>query len=64
MRWAEQHVNAILAVRNLACNDRWETGWSAIRHGWQQEIQAKHAQRAVPLSREVGSPSLTALIQT
>ena len=64
MRWAERHVNAILAMHNLACNDHWETGWSAIRHGWQQEIQAKHAHRAVPLSSEVGSLSLTALIQT
>ncbi len=48
MRWADRHVNAMLALRNLACNDRWETGWPAIRHGWQQEVQTK---RRLRLSR-------------
>ncbi len=46
MRWEPEHVNAILALRNLACNDRWDQGWQAICHRWQQEAQAQRRQRA------------------
>jgi hypothetical protein len=46
MRWEPVHVNALLALRNLACNDRWDQGWQAIRHRWQQEAQAQRKQRA------------------
>src|SRR5260370_4586434 len=52
MRWEPKHVNAILALRNLACNDRWDEGWLAIRQAWQREVQAK---RGSP----TGSPSRT-----
>jgi hypothetical protein len=34
MRWAEQNVNPLLALRNLVCNDRWEEGWQQSRD-WQ-----------------------------
>lgn len=27
MRWAAHNVNPMLALRNLACNDRWDEGW-------------------------------------
>lgn len=30
MRWAERNINSMLALRNLACNDRWSEGWAAI----------------------------------
>jgi hypothetical protein len=30
MRWAEQHLNPMLALRNLICNDRWPEGWHKI----------------------------------
>lgn len=46
MRWGDEHVNLMLAMRNLAWNDRWDQGWSAIRKLWQQERQAKRRQRA------------------
>jgi hypothetical protein len=46
MRWASGHVNAMLALRNLACNDRWQQGWSAIRHGWQQEQASRRQSRS------------------
>ncbi len=29
MRWAPQHVNPILALRDLLCNGRWSEGWNA-----------------------------------
>ena len=38
MRWAEEHVNPMLALRNLVCNNRWQQGWSQIvAHHWQQQ---------------------------
>lgn len=30
MRWAERNVDSMLALRNLACNDRWAEGWALI----------------------------------
>ena len=37
MRWAEHHVDAMLALRNLVCNGLWSPGWSHIvAHYWQQ----------------------------
>jgi hypothetical protein len=47
MRWEPSHVNAMLAMRNLACNERWTEGWTAIRQGWCQQELAGRAQRAV-----------------
>lgn len=62
MRWEPAHVNAILALRNLACNDRWDQGWPAIRKRWQQEAQAQRAQRAArtcaPSADEPASPAV------
>src|SRR5947209_7580751 len=47
MRWGPNHVNAMLAMRNLACNDRWTEGWDAIRSLWCKQEVAARAQRAV-----------------
>jgi hypothetical protein len=30
MHWARPHVDPMLALRNLACNDRWDEGWAHI----------------------------------
>jgi len=30
MHWARPHVDPLLALRNLACNDRWDEGWSHL----------------------------------
>lgn len=30
MHWARPHVDPMLALRNLACNDRWDEGWRQI----------------------------------
>jgi hypothetical protein len=47
MRWDPSHVNAMLAMRNLACNARWMEGWRAIRQTWQKNEMARRAQRVV-----------------
>jgi hypothetical protein len=53
MRWEPAHVDAVLALRNLACNDRWEGGWVAIRQRWQQDRQSKRVVRVQPASPQV-----------
>jgi hypothetical protein len=30
MRWAFPNVNSMLALRAMACNDRWDAAWPAI----------------------------------
>ncbi len=57
MRWAPAHVNPLLALRNLACNDRWEQGWQAIRKRWQHEVQAKRDRRACPPAPQIEGES-------
>lgn len=37
MRWADSHIDPMLALRNLVCNQRWEEGWPQIvAFHWQQ----------------------------
>ena len=60
MRWGPSHVNAMLAMRNLACNDRWTEGWAAIRGMWRKQEAAARAQRAVRPSASGESPSRAA----
>ncbi len=50
MHWEPSHVNPMLAMRNLACNDRWHEGWHAIRQAWLQEMHTKRRLRARPPS--------------
>jgi hypothetical protein len=37
MRWAEVHVNLLVALRNVVCNDRWSEAWPQI-------IEQRHQQ--------------------
>ena len=59
MRWGPGHVNAMLAMRNLACNDRWTEGWTAIRSMWRKQNASTRAQRAMGsgASGEKASPA-------
>lgn len=56
MHWARCHVDPILALRNIVCNDRWEEAWSQIVHTLrQQEHQRRflRRQRRRPVSPSV-----------
>jgi hypothetical protein len=48
MRWAEHHLDPMLALRDLVCNDRWDAGWQQIVlfHQEQQRTQAVHRAEA------------------
>jgi hypothetical protein len=37
MRWAERHVDPLLALRNLIANDRWTEGWKQLINYRQQQ---------------------------
>jgi hypothetical protein len=58
MRWAEAHVNPLLALRDLICNGRWHTGWQAVVTYQQQQknqkrrqkVQAKQPQPSEPIT--------------
>lgn len=58
MRWAEHHVDPLLALRDLVCNDRWQHGWSQIvAH---QQYQRHLKQPVVEETEEMpGSQPLT-----
>lgn len=42
MHWAPEHVNPMLALRNIICNDRWAETWPQIEA--QLRLQARQAQ--------------------
>jgi len=51
MRWAEQHVDPLLSLRNLICNNRWEEGWQEIVTFRQQQRWASRRRpkvKAIP----------------
>ncbi len=50
MHGARGNVNGMVALRALGCSHRWEEGWAAIWHHWQQEQAARRAARAHPPS--------------
>lgn len=50
MRWAEHHVDPMLALRDLVCNHRWQEGWSQIVA--QQQCQRRLKQLSVAKTKE------------
>jgi hypothetical protein len=63
MHWAPDHVNPMLALRNLVCNDRWEQEWPLIAVRLRQEaaqrrrtLKEKHrAQKATSAAPPVST---------
>lgn len=47
MRWAPQHVDPLLALRDLLSNGRWNEGWRDIVAFHQQQQREKRQQRAL-----------------
>jgi hypothetical protein len=45
MHWARPHVNPMLALRNVACNDRWEEAWPQIALALRQQDRQHRSQR-------------------
>ena len=53
MHWAEEHVNPMLALRNVICSDRWKEEWPKIEAKIRQQDRAQRAQ--LHRSRKVAS---------
>jgi hypothetical protein len=48
MRWARRNVNAIAALRNVACNERWEEAWPQIASQQREERTKQRLQKHPP----------------
>lgn len=46
MRWSEEHVDPMLALRNAACSNRWRQVWKQIRQQWRHQTQAQRASKS------------------
>jgi hypothetical protein len=40
MHWALAHVNPLLALRGMACSDRWDEGWPQLVQAWRTQVRA------------------------
>ncbi len=45
MHWARSHIDPMLALRNIVCNDRWEEAWPQIVAYQRQRDAARRAER-------------------
>jgi len=57
MHWARSNVDPMLALRNIACNDRWEEAWPQIMmtlrlREQQRRVQRRQQRRAQSAERE------------
>lgn len=48
MRWAEHHVDPMLSLRNLLCNDRWDDTWPEIVAYRQRNHKRRRSRRQQP----------------
>jgi hypothetical protein len=44
MHWAENHVNAMLALRNIICSDRWKSEWPKVEARLRQQTRQRRNQ--------------------
>ena len=60
MHWAPAHVNPMLALRNIVCNDRWAEAWpqigAALRRRQRDQLAAKRQRRR---ARRAATPAVT-----
>ena len=48
MHWAEGHVNAMLALRNIVCSLRWKEDWPRIEQRLRQQASQQRQGASVP----------------
>ncbi len=58
MHWAPAHVNPLLALRTVACADRWSEAWPHIVH------HVRHQQRAAATARRAARPPRPCAVAT
>jgi len=64
MHWARSHVDPMLALRNIVCNDRWEEAWpqivSTLRQQERQRRTERRHKRQASITQPVAAPALSA----
>jgi hypothetical protein len=64
MHWARSHVDPMLALRNIVCNDRWEEAWpqivSTLRQQERQRRTERRHKRQASITQPVAAPVLSA----
>lgn len=64
MHWARCHVDPMLALRNIVCNDRWEEAWPQIVSGLRQQERQRRAERRhkrrASIIQPTASPAISA----
>ena len=58
MHWARPHVNAMLALRNIVCSDRWDEDWPQIVTTLRLQAQQRRSQRHQQRCRIASPPAL------
>ena len=61
MHWAEQHVNPMLALRNIICSDRWQEEWAKIEVGIRKQKLKKP--EAAPAKVITGDEAIRLILQ-
>jgi hypothetical protein len=56
MHWQRAHVNPMVALRNVACNDRWQEAWPQIVEQKQKETEGRWVRGRQP---QLSSPQTT-----
>ena len=63
MHWAEQHVNSMLALRNIICSRRWKEDWPKVETRLRQQTFQRrmdlHNSRKLPAPVSVSTTTLT-----
>jgi hypothetical protein len=61
MHWAEQHVNPMLALRNIICSERWQEEWPKIEAGIRKQ-KLKNPE-AAPVKVVTGDEAIRRILQ-
>ena len=61
MHWAEQHVNPMLALRNIICSDRWQEEWPRVEAGIRKQKLKKP--EAAPAKVITGDEAIRLILQ-
>jgi hypothetical protein len=63
MHWQRTHVDPIVALRTIACNDRWEEAWPQIVEQKQKAAEARRRRQREPKPGRQPTPVLAAVEQ-
>ncbi len=58
MHWAPDHVDSMVALRNIACNDRWDEAWPQIVGTLRQQEHQRRAKRRHQRQKLAIQPSI------